>query len=274
MADSSDEFWLLVSSQATSISLIHPPPVLLHLCRATAWRSTTPSAVRCLQTRAVGSGRYCFDGARSEDRDELEETDRSRQPIDRFNGAQSKDRCERCEDQAGIEDTGRTLRSAAVAACRFTLRDDRAVQGVLDRIVRGDGIADLVQDLDDLAVLVEQNLAALAPNRKFDAPRQVPTLRDTAREIRLGLAQYRTADAQKTAVDLRNRAWTWLDLHVTQLREAGRYAFLGSETAKEFRSAYERRSRLSRRRASTDTAEPTTTGFDTSLPTASPEIDN
>jgi hypothetical protein len=177
-------------------------------------------------------------------------------------------------DQAGLEEAGRKLRSAAVAACRFTLRGDRNVQGVLDRIVQGDGIADLVQDLEDLATLVEQNLTALAPNKKFDAPRQIPTLRDTAREIRLGLAQYRTAGAQKTAVDLRNRAWTWLDLHVSELRAAGRYAFAGTETAKEFRSAHERRSRLSRRRTSTDEADPATDSGDLPPPEASPEIEN
>lgn len=152
------------------------------------------------------------------------------------------------EDQAAIEENGRKLRTAAIAACRFTLRTHRQVQGALDRIMEGVGTADLVQDLEELALLVEANRDALAPNRRFDAPSQPAKLRTAAQDIRLGLAEYRTSQDQKTVVDLRNRAWTWLETHVTELRDAGRYAFQGTPTIREFRSAWERRVRLGRRK--------------------------
>jgi hypothetical protein len=152
------------------------------------------------------------------------------------------------EEQAQLEAEGRSLRSEAAAACRFTLRADRLAQGAVDRIMEGDSIPDLVQDLEDLASLVEQHLDRFAHNRKFDAPCKVPVLRSKAQEIRLGLATFRTADAKREALDLRNRAWTHFDHLLTELRQAGQYAFLGTPMVREFQSEYNRRKRQARKR--------------------------
>jgi hypothetical protein len=149
--------------------------------------------------------------------------------------------------QRDVEEQGRALRAQAMSACRFTLRKSRVAQGALDAIDEGEGLADLVQDLFDLALVIEQNAAAFAANRRFPPAEKVAALREQATAISGGQADFRNDKTQRDAADLRNRAWTWLDEVVGEIRQAGQHAFEGTPTAREFASAYLRSQRRQQR---------------------------
>lgn len=152
------------------------------------------------------------------------------------------------------EARGADLRSDLVATCRWNLRDNALVQGALDQISDGGGVADLIQDLHDLAVLVRANLPAFESDQTFDAPAEAEQALALSQEIGEGLSQARTSTTQRQAVGLRDRAATHLDDVVGEIREAGRYAFRGvAEMEGRFGSAYiRRRTRTYRRRKQQD----------------------
>jgi hypothetical protein len=158
--------------------------------------------------------------------------------------------------QKEAERRGQALRAAVAKKARFALRHDGAALAVLDQILEGDGIADLVQDLGDLRMLLTQKAEQFARNKNFDAVAVSGELAVLAQSIRQGLSGFRMSPEQANAVDLRNRAWTYLDDLVDDVREAGRAATEG-KLAKGFSSAYERRMRARRRRSAATPAEPT-----------------
>ncbi len=153
------------------------------------------------------------------------------------------------------EDQGQTLRRRMVAAARWNLRDDRSAQGTLDGIVEGDSLADLIQDLEDLALLMEQRGEAFAADQTFDPAARGAEARTLAAAIRSDVAARRVL-AESIDVDLRDRAYTALITRITELRAAGRYAFQDDEKlAPRFASAYVRNTNRRRNRASVDATE-------------------
>lgn len=157
--------------------------------------------------------------------------------------AVSRDRS-KSDAQKDREARGAALRAELVAACRWNLRDDRRAQAVLSVVQGGEGVADLVQDLEDLAALLTQHVPSFEADQSFDAPAQAEAARGLAAEIRAGVSQSRDASAQQGAKSLRDRAFTHLDDLSARVREAGRYAFRGEPaTAARFTSAYKRRKR-------------------------------
>lgn len=152
------------------------------------------------------------------------------------------------EEQAALEERGRRLRSDVAAAFRWNLRGDREAQGSIDRVLEGTGVADLIQDLIDLAVLTENHAGAFSSDKTFDPSASASAARELAAQIRRGVTDYRINPELSRTVDLRDRAWTHLDDLVDAIREAGRYAFRGSDDVRRFGSAYERRRRLASKR--------------------------
>ena len=63
---------------------------------------------------------------------------------------------EKPTDQQELEVKGYALRARAVKKARFTVRKHKSAQTTISNIVEGEGLADLVQDLDDLAKLIEE----------------------------------------------------------------------------------------------------------------------
>jgi len=146
--------------------------------------------------------------------------------------------------QGEREARGYAQRQDMLAAARWNLRDDRVAMGTLGAIAEGEGIADLVQDLNDLAELVERKAGAFANDRTFDAAAQVEAARSIADEISSGLSGERLDTDQRAAKDLRDRAYSHLDDLVSAIREAGRYGFRGDAKARRrFASPYLRRRR-------------------------------
>lgn len=151
------------------------------------------------------------------------------------------------DDQRDAEKRGYELRTKVSRKARFALRANRAARSVLSQILEGDGVADLVQDLDDLRMLLSHHATAFARNKNFDATAVSVELSTLAAEIRKGLSGFRMNPEQAKAVDLRNRAWTHLDQLVDDVREAGRAATDG-KLAQGFASAYLRRKRQGAKR--------------------------
>ena len=150
------------------------------------------------------------------------------------------------QGQREREDAGLALRRELVASCRWNLRDDDRAQSVLDSIVQGDGLPDLVQDLRDLAMLIDLHPEAFDADGTFDAAAQAEQARALASEIAVGLAEDRASADQQAAKLLRDRAFTHLEELVADIRSAGRYAFRDvPRRLVAFASAYRRRRRRS-----------------------------
>lgn len=154
------------------------------------------------------------------------------------------------------EERAEAERADLTAVCRYHLRDDRVAQGTLDLILEGEGVADLSQDLNDVATLIEQKPAAFANDKTFNVSERVERARSMASEVSAGVSSERLATDQASAIELRDRAYTFLDELVTSLREAGRYAFRNDERLrKRFASSYLRKKK---RRQSANTSETAT----------------
>ncbi len=123
------------------------------------------------------------------------------------------------------EEAGGKLRTEMIAAARWNLREDRVAQATIDAIQEGEGVEDLVQDLVDLAALVDRNLETFESDTTFAAEHQVEAARSTAKTIQAGLSHARLARTHDESKELRDRAYTYLAARVSAVREAGRYAF-------------------------------------------------
>ncbi|MBI3071381.1 MAG: hypothetical protein HYY84_04555 [Deltaproteobacteria bacterium] len=145
-------------------------------------------------------------------------------------------------------DRATELRRDIVDSALYALRNDDAALDVIARIRDGEGVADLCQDLKDLGVLVERNRAAF-DRVDFDFE-DVTRARAIADEVQKGHAEATTKKALDDKKDLRNRAFTYLDEAVDEVRAAGLFAFRRDADATRtslFRSAYAlRRGRKSR----------------------------
>ena len=155
------------------------------------------------------------------------------------------------EAQKAREDDGYTLRAEILAACDWNLRADEAALRVLARIREGEGVADLVADLEALALLCEQNSAAFAADQTFALAERVEQAKSLALDISQGLARFQTEISQSELLDLRNRAWTHLQAIVAELRQGGRYLFRNEpKLLSHFFSAFEQRRGRAMRRSS------------------------
>lgn len=129
------------------------------------------------------------------------------------------------------------LDAKLVAGGRWALRRDPQALAELSRIAEGSGLVDTLQDLRDLEVFWEQHADHLAHTRI--------TAKDLARipelVARLEPAAQKEAHdvAAARAQDLRNRAFWAAHELANDIREGGRYAFLGEpKLAARFTSRY------------------------------------
>lgn len=164
------------------------------------------------------------------------------------------------QELVALEESGAKLRSDVVAALRWNLRDDRITQGTLDAIQDGMGTADLAQDLDALAVLVEQHADAFKQDKTFDAKARATDCRKHAKELRDSVSGARADLSRAEAKELRDRAFTYADDLLDDIRDAARYAFRAdAELSARFQDRYlARAARRSRRRSTAATPAPVT----------------
>jgi len=126
---------------------------------------------------------------------------------------------------------------------RYAYRKDKRIMGRVREIADGSGDDDMIQDLNDYAVLGKENPTQLTAIN-FDATKldRSAELSDTLGTL---LAQANgDKKAEHELKDLRDRAYTLLKEDVTELRDAGKYAFADQpDIAKLFTSEYSRRHR-------------------------------
>jgi len=116
------------------------------------------------------------------------------------------------------------LRDELIHKFRFAFRNDPKLLGRVSEIAEGTGHADMIQDLNDLAVLGKENEALLTPIN-FDL-----TLLDTAAETSdngadvLAIANGSKQKGNESRV-LRDKAYTYLKQSLDEFRAAGKYLF-------------------------------------------------
>ncbi|AKU96870.1 hypothetical protein AKJ09_03534 [Labilithrix luteola] len=153
----------------------------------------------------------------------------------------------RTASEIEVEQRGIALRSEMVADGRFALRDDEDAQASLNRIQEGEGLDDLVQDLRDLSAFAKKYEKALAKiGVKVD--RKVKDAQKLAASLEEQVVGRRVGDVDEhSAVELRDRAATYLLEAVREIRAAGAYVFrTAPEIAARFRGAYDAQRRAHR----------------------------
>ncbi len=142
-----------------------------------------------------------------------------------------------------LEAQAQTLRSEMLSAGRFNLKEREALSS-LALIRAGETVDDLVQDLFDLATLFEKHAPAFERDRSFDLATRVTEARGLGEKLSTGISDERLDPEPTGTRELRDRAFTYLDDMMSELRAAGRYAFRASPSmSKLFTSRYRRRHR-------------------------------
>lgn len=130
------------------------------------------------------------------------------------------------------------LRNQLLHSFRFAFRKDDGLLARVDEIAQGDTNSDMVQDLNDLAVLGKANLGLLTATG-FDPilPDQAADLSDRMGDL-LG-ATNGERDTTSKAIIVRDKAYTYLKQAIDEIRECGKFAFWRNpDRLKGYTSAY------------------------------------
>lgn len=133
------------------------------------------------------------------------------------------------------------FRNDLLASLRFAFREDDALLSRVNAITEGSGHADMIQDLNDIAVLGRENtrlLTAIA----FDLT-QLDRAATRADELANLLAEANgdKADPNESKV-IRDKAYTYMKELVDEIREAGKYVFRNNKNRlKGYSSGYWRK---------------------------------
>ncbi len=116
------------------------------------------------------------------------------------------------------------FRNDLLAAMRFAYRKDEALLGRVSAITDGSGHADMIQDLNDIAVLGRENTAPLlAIGFDISQFELAATRADELADL-LAEANGDKADPNESKI-IRDKAYTHMKELVDEIREAGKYVF-------------------------------------------------
>ena len=130
------------------------------------------------------------------------------------------------------------LKSELIHDFRFAFRKTPELLSKIDTIEKGNSLADLVQDLNDLSVLGIANFELVSKiDRTRESLENTAILADQLAEI---LATVNSEKEINTGfLEIRNKAYTLLKNTVDEIRECGRYVFWHNpERLKGYSSAY------------------------------------
>ena len=133
------------------------------------------------------------------------------------------------------------LRDELLHDFRYAFRNNDSLLARVDEIAKGDGHEDMVQDLNDLAVLGTENQDLLTAIG-FDLTKleTAAGLSDQMAELLAVVNGTKTGDHD--AKYLRDQAYTYLKELVDEVRECGKYVFWKNESrSKGYSSAYWRK---------------------------------
>jgi len=142
---------------------------------------------------------------------------------------------------------GFTLRDSILHALRYAYRNDEGLLAKVAVIAEGATREDMIQDLNDLAVLGKAN-TALLQSINFDLA-QLDLAAEKAATLSELLAGAKSeTETTSEAYDLRNRAFTYLKQAVDEVRACGKYVFWNdAERLKGYRSEFFHRKNLKNR---------------------------
>jgi len=133
----------------------------------------------------------------------------------------AKSRDVRVDPKAVAE--GESLKADALAALDYWLEGHSKVEERVARVREGTGIADLSDDLDKLADLLDENTASL---KKADLVENASSrMRELAKSLMDSLAGKKSDVHGRTLLSLRNRAFHGLVARMDAVCAGGRYAF-------------------------------------------------
>ncbi len=147
------------------------------------------------------------------------------------------------------------LRDDILHAMRFAYRKDDNLLKRVSEITEGSGHADMIQDLNDVAILGKENSEPLTAI-SFDLT-LLDSAANTANEMGELYARA-TTDRADSSDDLliRDQAYAHVKEAVDEIRECGQYVFWKNEARlKGYSSAYRRRQRKARKSAADEASE-------------------
>ena len=142
------------------------------------------------------------------------------------------------------------LRRIVMVAGRYLLRKSAAAQLELDRIQEGEGLSDLIQDLNDLADVIGSNMDVMTRDEKITeaTPGQ---LREMAQTLKDG----EDSEAALKAQEHRNTVFAALDAALHEVRAAAGYLYADDpKRLQPYRSQYEANLRRLQRKKQKETA--------------------
>ena len=124
---------------------------------------------------------------------------------------------EKAPKRANLRKDAEKLRSTILGACRFLFRDKPAKLAEIERIAKGEGLADLIQDMEDLheVAVAEAALFAMAPKLAGAAEQTL----EYAKELK----RMKDAAAARELLASRNRAVVALGVALKEIRAAATY---------------------------------------------------
>lgn len=124
---------------------------------------------------------------------------------------------EKAPKRANLRKDAEKLRSTIIGACRFLFRDKPAKLAEIERIAKGEGLADLILDMEDLHELAvaEAALFAMAPKLAGAAAQTL----EYAKELK----RMKDAAAARDMLATRNRAVVALGVALKEIRDAAGY---------------------------------------------------
>lgn len=130
------------------------------------------------------------------------------------------------------------LRDELLHTFRFAFRKQDDLLIVVSKIAEGNGHADMIQDLNELAILGSSNIKLLQ-QINFDQ-NKLQIARTTSDEMAnlLGIVNGDRLNKDENLI-IRNKAYTYLKEAVDEIRECGKYVFWkNTDRLKGYKSAY------------------------------------
>lgn len=122
-------------------------------------------------------------------------------------------------NRGSLRKDAETLRKVFLKTCRFLYRNQPTALAEVERIALGEGLPDLIQDMEDIAVFAEGEAEV------FAAVPKLVDMAEQARAFQKSLEKMKDTEAAKALLATRNRAVQALDKCLAEVRSAAHYLY-------------------------------------------------